>query len=189
MNDIRILDASTAEREQGRLAEILADCVNGGASVSFMWPFSVADAKDWWRGAIGAVGSGHTILFGGYVEGVLMGTVQLSFDVPPNQRHRGDVRKLLVRSAGRNRRNRRLPDERSRDNRPGTESLASDPRYRDRHTRRASLRPPGLYEGRRHSGLRPQPGWIDLRRDVFLEGAVLIDTERIGGEVSPSLPA
>ena len=103
MNDIRILNASTAEREQGRLAEILADCVNGGASVNFMWPFSVADAKDWWSGAIGAVGSGHTILFGGYVEGVLMGTVQLSFDVPPNQRHRGDVRKLLVHSAGRNR--------------------------------------------------------------------------------------
>ena len=96
MIDIRILDADEAERERGRLAEILADCVNGGSSVSFMWPFTVEDAASWWGGAIEAVESGRTVLFGGYVAGSLVGTVQLSLDVPPNQLHRGDVRKLLV---------------------------------------------------------------------------------------------
>jgi ribosomal protein S18 acetylase RimI-like enzyme len=96
VTEIRILDAGEAERERGRLAEILADCVNSGSSVSFMWPFTVHDAAAWWGGVIDTVASGKTILFGGYVEGSLVGTVQLSFDVPPNQLHRGDVRKLLV---------------------------------------------------------------------------------------------
>lgn len=103
MSEIRILDAATAERERGRLAEILADCVNGGASVSFMWPFTVADAEAWWGGALEAVASGKSVLFGGYVDGTLSGTVQLSLDGPCNQRHRGDVRKLLVHRSARKR--------------------------------------------------------------------------------------
>jgi ribosomal protein S18 acetylase RimI-like enzyme len=96
VTEIRILDAGGAARERGRLAEILADCVNSGSSVSFMWPFTVEDAATWWGGVIETVASGKTVLFGGYVDGSLVGTVQLSFDVPPNQLHRGDVRKLLV---------------------------------------------------------------------------------------------
>lgn len=103
MNDIRILDARAAAKERGRLAEILADCVNGGSSVSFMWPFTVEDAQAWWGGVIETVESGKTILFGGYVDDLLVGTVQLSFDVPPNQLHRGDVRKLLVHREARKR--------------------------------------------------------------------------------------
>ena len=66
------------QRERGRLAEILADCVNGGSSVSFMWPFTVEDAASWWDGVIKTVESGRTVLFGGYVAGSLVGTVQLS---------------------------------------------------------------------------------------------------------------
>ena len=66
-----------------------------------MWPFTVEDAGAWWGGVIEAVESGKTILFGRLCRGSLVGTVQLSFDVPPNQLHRGDVRKLLVhREAG-----------------------------------------------------------------------------------------
>jgi GNAT superfamily N-acetyltransferase len=103
VTDIRLLSAADAERDRMALAEILADCVAGGASVSFMWPFSVEDAHRWWGGVIAGVAEGRTILFGAYADGALMGTVQIGLDVPPNQRHRGDVKKLLVHRRARGR--------------------------------------------------------------------------------------
>nr|WP_246505415.1 GNAT family N-acetyltransferase [Microvirga antarctica] len=96
-----MLDAESARREQRRLAEVLADCVEGGASVSFMWPFSVDDAAAWWVGVLDSVAADKTILFGAYRDDVLVGTVQLGLDGPCNQRHRGDVKKLLVHRSGR----------------------------------------------------------------------------------------
>lgn len=78
------------------LAETLADCVAGGASVSFMAPFPLEEAHAWWGGVIESVAAGRTILFGGYADGVLSGTVQLGLDTPPNQPHRANVKKLLV---------------------------------------------------------------------------------------------
>jgi ribosomal protein S18 acetylase RimI-like enzyme len=94
--EVRLLDAEAATRERMNLAETLADCVAGGASVSFMWPFPVEEAHRWWGGVIDSVAEGSTLLFGGYVDGQLSGTVQLGLDTPPNQPHRADVKKLLV---------------------------------------------------------------------------------------------
>jgi GNAT superfamily N-acetyltransferase len=93
---VGILSADEAERERWALAEILADCVAGGASVSFMAPFSVEDAHRWWGGVVESVAAERTVLFGAYRDGALHGTVQLGLDGPCNQRHRGDVKKLLV---------------------------------------------------------------------------------------------
>jgi GNAT superfamily N-acetyltransferase len=94
---VRVLSAAEAGRDRLALAEVLADCVTGGASVSFMAPFTVEDADRWWGGVIEAVSIGATVLFGAYLGGRLVGTVQLGLDVPPNQPHRADVKKLLVR--------------------------------------------------------------------------------------------
>jgi GNAT superfamily N-acetyltransferase len=104
MSDVRILSAPEAERERDALAEVLADCVAGGASVSFMAPFSSANALRWWGGVIESVAADDTVLFGAYVDGALVGTVQLGLDVPPNQPHRADVKKLLVHRRARGRR-------------------------------------------------------------------------------------
>lgn len=98
---VRVLSAEEGWREQPALAEILADCVNGGASVSFMWPFSVADAHQWWGEALADVAAGGAVLFGAFLDGALVGTVQLAFPTPPNQCHRADVRKLLVHARAR----------------------------------------------------------------------------------------
>ena len=103
MSEVRILAAHEAERERSRLAEVLADCVGGGASVGFMWPFGLEDADGWWGGVMEGVAAGRTVLFGGYADGGLAGTVQIGLDVPSNQRHRGDVKKLLVHRAARGR--------------------------------------------------------------------------------------
>jgi len=104
VSEVRLLSAADAERERDALSEVLADCVAGGASVSFMAPFSTADAHAWWGGVIESVAADKTVLFGGYVDGALVGTVQLGLDVPPNQPHRGDVKKLLVHRRARGRR-------------------------------------------------------------------------------------
>jgi ribosomal protein S18 acetylase RimI-like enzyme len=104
VSEVRLLSAADAERERSALSEVLADCVAGGASVSFMAPFSTADAHAWWGGVIESVAADKTVLFGAYVDGELVGTVQLGLDVPPNQPHRGDVKKLLVHRRARGRR-------------------------------------------------------------------------------------
>lgn len=103
MIDLRRLDAQAARQNHAALSEILADCVAGGASVGFMWPYSHDDAHRWWNGVIEAVGRDDTVLFGAFLDGRLRGTLQLGLNTPPNQPHRGEVKKLLVHRAARGR--------------------------------------------------------------------------------------
>jgi GNAT superfamily N-acetyltransferase len=100
---VRVLSAEDAERERMSLADTLHDCVAGGASVSFMAPYPLDEAHRWWGGVIASVAADKTILLGAYADGVLSGTVQIGLDVPPNQPHRGDVKKLLVHRRARGR--------------------------------------------------------------------------------------
>ncbi|WP_317179038.1 GNAT family N-acetyltransferase [Lelliottia amnigena] len=86
------------------LADILANCVNGGASVSFMAPFSHEDACAFWRGVTESVErQERTVLVCRDQHGALLGTVQLLTDQPENQPHRADVAKLLVHEKARRR--------------------------------------------------------------------------------------
>ncbi len=100
---VRHLTADEAAAQLDELASILADCVNGGASVSFMPPFTIDHARAWWPGVIDSVGGGGTILFGAFVDGKLVGTAQLIASDKPNQRHRADVAKVLVHRRARGR--------------------------------------------------------------------------------------
>ena len=79
------------------LAGILENCVNGGASVSFMLPFSLDKARTFWRGIAESVARGERLVLAcvDAQDGVI-GTVQLIADQPENQPHRADVAKLLV---------------------------------------------------------------------------------------------
>lgn len=85
------------------LASILIDCVEDGASVSFMLPINRRTAEDFYKGILEKVAIGATILFVAYLNGELIGTVELSPEPKPNQPHRADVQKLLVHRCGRNR--------------------------------------------------------------------------------------
>ncbi|MGX5718505.1 N-acetyltransferase family protein [Shinella zoogloeoides] len=96
MRDIRLLDESETRARMGELAEVLADCVAGGASIGFMAPYGPADALPFWDGVAAAVGEGATLLFAAEREGRIVGTVQVGIRQMPNQPHRADVKKLLV---------------------------------------------------------------------------------------------
>jgi len=100
--DILILDAAAARAAIGELAEVLADCVEGGASVSFMLPYSSAEAEKFFEKVIASIARGETVLVAAKLDRRIVGTVQLGLDMPPNQPHRGDIKKLLVHRAARN---------------------------------------------------------------------------------------
>ncbi|MEW6762829.1 MAG: GNAT family N-acetyltransferase [Pseudomonadota bacterium] len=93
---VRQVDAREAAALKDQLADVLLDCVEGGASVSFMLPMARDTALRFWDGVAGAVERGErTLLVAEHGEGVI-GTVQLITDLPENQPHRADVAKLLV---------------------------------------------------------------------------------------------
>ena len=86
------------------LADVLIDCVEGGASVSFMAPLSRAKALAFWRGVAEAVARGErALLVAEDGAGRIVGTVQLILTLPENQPHRADVAKMLVRRDARRR--------------------------------------------------------------------------------------
>lgn len=102
---IRIRELQTfGEREIEGLSAVLLDCVEGGASVSFMAPLALAKAQAYWRGAAAAVTRGERLLLAAEdSDGSIVGTVQVLLDQPENQPHRGDLAKMLVHRGARRR--------------------------------------------------------------------------------------
>jgi GNAT superfamily N-acetyltransferase len=78
------------------LAAVLIDCVEGGASVSFMHPLTRDRAVAFWRKVARGVAAGERALIVAEDDRGICGTVQLIFDLPENQPHRGDLAKMLV---------------------------------------------------------------------------------------------
>lgn len=94
---VRTLSAEEAETHANALADVLIDCVQGGASVSFMLPISRDTALAFWRGVAQGVKRGERILLvAADGAGRMVGTAQLVLAQPENQPHRADVAKVLV---------------------------------------------------------------------------------------------
>jgi len=94
---VRRVGANEAAACVEALADVLIDCVEGGASVSFMLPISRDNALRFWRQVTDSVARGERVLLvaedGG---GQIVGTVQLITAQPENQPHRADIAKMLV---------------------------------------------------------------------------------------------
>ena len=85
------------------LAELLIDCVDGGASVGFMHPLGLDRATAFWRTVADSVARGdRALLVADDAHGVC-GTVQLVLAQPDNQPHRADLAKMLVHRRARRR--------------------------------------------------------------------------------------
>jgi hypothetical protein len=84
---IRKLEGAERERAIPELAAILADCVQGGASVGFVLPFTALDAEAYWRQAAPRM---DVLLVAGDGRRI-HGTVSLKFAEFPNGRHRAEV--------------------------------------------------------------------------------------------------
>ena len=82
---------------------MLVDCVAGGASVSYMAPFSHEHARDAFEAVAVDVEQGRRLVLAAFVDGDLVGTVQVVLAMPPNQPHRAEIAKLLVHHSARRR--------------------------------------------------------------------------------------
>jgi GNAT superfamily N-acetyltransferase len=103
---IRRLGANQAAACIEALADVLIDCVEGGASVSFMLPLSRDKALGFWRDVADGVARGERVLLvaiDGNGDGDIVGTVQMIVAQPDNQPHRADVAKMLVHRKARRR--------------------------------------------------------------------------------------
>jgi len=98
MNEPRIRRLTEVDDTKvGELADVLLDCVEGGASVGFMLPLARSRAVAFWQKVARGVANGERLLLVAEDdEGRIVGTVQLVIDLPDNQPHRGDVSKMLV---------------------------------------------------------------------------------------------
>jgi len=96
MPRVRQLD-SIGPRELAGLCDVLIDCVEGGASVSFMWPMTRAKAENFWRAVAEGLQHGdRALVIAEDDSGAILGTAQAIWASPENQPHRADIAKMLV---------------------------------------------------------------------------------------------
>ncbi|GAB3592642.1 GNAT family N-acetyltransferase [Angustibacter peucedani] len=82
------------------LADVLVDCVDGGASVGFLAGLTAAEAQDWWRRELADDGA---LTWVAVDDGRVLGCVRLLLARPANAPHRAEVSKLLVHRDARGR--------------------------------------------------------------------------------------
>jgi ribosomal protein S18 acetylase RimI-like enzyme len=85
------------------LSEILIETVAEGGSVTFMHPLDPTTAKTFWDDALAAAERGERIVLGAWDSAALAGTVSLILSCPPNQPHRAEIAKLMIRVSHRRR--------------------------------------------------------------------------------------
>jgi acetyltransferase len=102
LDAIEELARPPAERDLRGLALLLVDAVESGASVSFLPPLALSEARQWWQRALESAPPRARLLVW-REAGELQGCVQLCPAWAPNQRHRAEVAKLLVHSRARRR--------------------------------------------------------------------------------------
>jgi GNAT superfamily N-acetyltransferase len=86
------------------LAELLHATVQAGASVSFVLPFSLDEARAFWQDQVlPRVTTGTRRVLVARCDGKILGTVQLNLAMVPNQQHRAEALKLLVHPEARRR--------------------------------------------------------------------------------------
>ena len=93
IRELPTLDA----RSIAQLSEVLIDCVEGGASVSFMLPMTPLKASNFWQGVAARLARDELrLLIAAGTDNTIIGTVQVLLDQPENQPHRGAIAKMLV---------------------------------------------------------------------------------------------
>lgn len=100
---IRIEPLTETPEIRAALSEILVETVAGGGNVSFIHPLPFETAAQFWQNSLAAAGRGERIVLGAFDGEDLIGTVTLQLALPPNQPHRAEIAKMLVRLSHRRR--------------------------------------------------------------------------------------
>lgn len=97
------LDPPSAARHRDGLAELLVDAVESGASVGFLPPLALDDARAYWRDVERGITDGSRVLLAALDEGRVEGSVQLGLELRANGDHRAEAMKLFVHRRARRR--------------------------------------------------------------------------------------
>jgi ribosomal protein S18 acetylase RimI-like enzyme len=103
VSDFKIIPLTASRAITDALSEILIEAVVHGGSVSFMYPLEAAAAEAFWAKALAGAGLGDRIILGAMDGDLLVGTVTLLLEFPPNQPHRAEIAKLMTRISHRGR--------------------------------------------------------------------------------------
>jgi GNAT superfamily N-acetyltransferase len=98
---IETVSPGIAAEELDGLVALLADVVDGGASVGFLPPLAREEALAFWRDVAAAVGAKTRVLWVARADGEIVGSAQLELATKPNARHRAEVMKVMVLSRAR----------------------------------------------------------------------------------------
>lgn len=102
--EIEVVSHDTFDDHLMALAELLNVCVANGASVNFVMPHTLKESRNFWTEKVRpGLAAGKRILLTAKRDDRLAGSVQLDCDTPPNQPHRAEITKLLVRPEHRRR--------------------------------------------------------------------------------------
>ncbi len=101
MSNITIHPLDLGAATVDALATMIVETVAGGGSVSFMHPLAMDDARAFWRGSLTAAEKGQRVILGAFDREMLVGTLTLLLDCPPNQPHRAEFAKMMTRPSHR----------------------------------------------------------------------------------------
>ena len=101
--EIQRLDAAGVREHLDGLAGVLKDCVDGGAGIRYLAPFSHEDARAAFSQVANDVEQGKRVLVVASAAGEVVGTVQIVLALQQNSPHRGEIVQLLVHRAARRR--------------------------------------------------------------------------------------
>jgi ribosomal protein S18 acetylase RimI-like enzyme len=97
MSRIEITSLSVSPKIVDMLSEIIVEVVTNGGSVSFMHPLDPETAKAFWNDSLAAAAIGKRVVLGAWDGEIIVGTVTVLLDCPPNQPHRAEIAKLMTR--------------------------------------------------------------------------------------------
>jgi len=85
------------------LAELIVETVAHAGSVGFMHPLEPEMAAAFWESSLMAADRGERVVLGAWEGDLLIGTVTLLLNCPPNQPHRAEIAKMMTRVSHRGR--------------------------------------------------------------------------------------
>jgi ribosomal protein S18 acetylase RimI-like enzyme len=97
MAAIEIATLRASGETLAQLSDLLIEVVADGGSVSFMHPLDRVAAEAYWTGALAAQSRDERVVLGAWDGNVIVGSVTLLLDFPPNQPHRAEIAKLMTR--------------------------------------------------------------------------------------------
>ncbi len=83
------------------LSVLLVNCVDAGASIGFLPPMDITEARAYWQSIGDAITRDAVILLIAEIDSRVVATVQLAPYNKPNGMHLADVRKLMVHTDAR----------------------------------------------------------------------------------------